>query len=223
VNMPTEELSNHLVISGGGRVGQHIANIFTQMKVNFIIIELNYQRFQQCKQAGFPAIYGDASQEVILEGANIHQAGLLLHTIPNEAVSLALIRGVKKINKDLTIVTRAAEAEEMKHLYDSGVYMVVLPELEAGLEMARQALIQLHVPVITIQECLDKVRMQHYEPELTEQVDYSTIAHLKNAKDLLEIKWMNLFSDSGLIGHTIKELGIRSRTGGIANLSTSYS
>ena len=213
VNRPEETLNNHVIISGGGRVGQHVAHIFHQLHLPFIIIELNFQRFQQCKQAGFPTIYGDASQEIILEEADIDQAGLLLHTIPNEAVSLATIRQVKRMNRDLTIVTRAAEVEEMRHLYEDGVYMVVLPELEAGLAMARQALLQLHVPIVTIQECLDKVRMHHYEPIIGDEIDTGIIAQLKNAKDLLEINWANLGSESGLIGHTISELGIRSRTG----------
>ena len=213
VNLSEEKLHNHVVISGGGRVGQHVAHIFRQLKVEFVIVELNFQRFQQCKQAGFPTIYGDASQEIILEEAYIEEACLLLHTIPNEAVSLSVIHQVKKMTDDLAIVTRASEVEEMNHLYDSGVYMVVLPELEAGLAMARQALLQLHVPIVNIQESLDNVRMRHYEPQIDQEVDYGIMAQLRNAKDLLEINWLNLGQESGLVGHNISQLGIRSRTG----------
>ena len=53
-NMPTEELKQHVVIAGGGRVGQHIAHILRQIDVPFVIIELNHQRKEECKEAGLP-------------------------------------------------------------------------------------------------------------------------------------------------------------------------
>ncbi len=45
-----------------------------------------------------------------------------------------------------------------------GVYMVVLPEMGTGLEIARQALVHLEIPVTAIQQYTDGVRRQLYAP-----------------------------------------------------------
>ena len=62
-------MNNHVVIGGGGRVGQHIARMLTRLRVAFVIVENNHQRMIECKGAGFPVIFGDLSQPVVLEAA----------------------------------------------------------------------------------------------------------------------------------------------------------
>jgi len=113
----------------------------------------------------------------------------------------------------LHVVARAEGQEQMKTLYQSGVYMVVLPELEAGLEIARQALIHLQVPVTLIQGYTDTVRQQLYAPMYNSHYDYHLISQLNKAKDLLEIAWLTIPADSPLLGRTIKETAIRTHTG----------
>jgi CPA2 family monovalent cation:H+ antiporter-2 len=213
VNLPKTGLYEHVVIAGGGRVGQHIAQVLTRLGVNFVIAESNYQRFIQCKAADFPVIYGDISQHAVLEAAKIDHARLFLITIPSIAVAQPVVRSVRQINPNMNIVARAEGEEQMKILYESGVYMVVMAELEAGLEIARQAMLHLQIPMTAIQQYTDRVRQKSYSAIYQENSDYHLLTQLKNAKDLLELTWIELPSESVMNGKTIQELNIRKSIG----------
>ncbi|KJR41948.1 Regulator of K+ conductance, partial [Candidatus Magnetoovum chiemensis] len=153
-----EETWDQVVIAGGGRVGQHIAEVLTNLSVPFIIIELNYQRMVECKNADFPVVYGDMTQQTVLDVSKLQNANLLLITTPSLITSQSIVKYARNLKPELRIIVRADGVEQTKELYENGVYMVVLPEMEAGLEIARQALINLEMPVTVIQEYTDAVR-----------------------------------------------------------------
>ena len=213
-NIPHLGLKDHVVIAGGGRVGQHIAQVLTQLSVPFVIIELNHQRMLECKEAKFPVIYGDMSQATVIEVSKIQAARLLLITTPSVIISQSIVKQAHLIKPGLHIVARAEGVEQTRKLYESGVYMAVLPEMEAGLEIARQALLHLAVPVAVIQQYTDAVRQHLYAPIYKANQDgYQLLSKLDNIKDLLEITWVDLTAESPLIHKSIKEAAIRTRTG----------
>ncbi|WP_020677854.1 cation:proton antiporter [Geopsychrobacter electrodiphilus] len=212
-NLPPEGLHGHIVIAGGGRVGQHIAKLLTQVEVSFIIIEMNHNRLEECTKLGFPAIYGDASQEIVLEAANLGEAQQVLITLPNIIATEAIVRQVHSRYPTLNMVVRAEGVEQMRALYEDGVYMVILPELEAGLEIARQALLHLKLPIPTIQRYTDALRRDHYHPDHEMGKGHLEISLLKNARDHLELNWERLDQDSLMVGQSIRTLDIRRTTG----------
>ena len=70
INLPETGLQAHVVVAGGGRVGQHVAQVLQHLELSFVIIELDYRRFEQVQERqAFPLIYGDASQKTVLEAA----------------------------------------------------------------------------------------------------------------------------------------------------------
>ncbi|MBF0376274.1 MAG: cation:proton antiporter [Desulfamplus sp.] len=163
-NIPHSGLKNHVVIAGGGRVGQHIAQILTKLKISFVIIELNYQRMVECKNGKFPLIYGDMTQHTVLEVSKLESSTLLLVTTPSITASQTIVKQALSIKPNLRIIARSDGVEQAKALYESGVYMAVLPEMEAGLEIATQALLHLKMPVGVIHEYVDEIRYQFYAP-----------------------------------------------------------
>ncbi|MHB1350977.1 MAG: cation:proton antiporter domain-containing protein [Desulfobulbaceae bacterium] len=213
IHLPSEGLRNHVIIAGGGRVGQHIAQVLTQLSVPFVIVEINHQRMTECKAALYPVIYGDMTQPVVLEAAEVERARLLLITPPSVVVSSSIVQQVKQINPKLQIVARADGVEQAKALYENEVYMVVLPEMEAGLEIARQALLSLQIPATVIQEYTDTIRHELYAPLYSSNWDYHLASQLNSAKNLLEISWVHLSPDSPLNGKSLQEAAIRTRTG----------
>ena len=212
-NLPVDEFQDHVVIGGGGRVGQHVAHILRELGVPFVVVEMDHPRMLACKNADLAVIYGDLSQSVVLEAARVDAARLMLLTIPSMVVSREIVRKAHLLNNDMHIVARADGEEQMEELYKNGVYMVVLPEMEAGLEVARQALLHLDFSATIIQEYTDAVRRKLYAPIYQEHVDYPLLTRLDRVKDLLEIIWVQLTSDSLLVGKTIGEAAIRNRTG----------
>ncbi|MEZ4600407.1 MAG: cation:proton antiporter [Syntrophotaleaceae bacterium] len=213
LNLPASGLDDHIVIAGGGRVGQHIARLLREIEVPFVLVEADYRRLQDAKAAGFPCIYGDASQPTVLEAARIENARQLLITLPAIVPAQALVRHVRQVRPDLPIVARCEGQEQMEALHRLGVYIVILPEFEAGLEIARQALLELRIPASVIQRYSDTIRRELYHPISEAREDYQELHQLKVAKDLLELGWARFCETSPMVGHSIRELEIRNRAG----------
>ncbi|MDH3360022.1 MAG: cation:proton antiporter [Desulfobulbaceae bacterium] len=212
-NIPYSEFSNHVVIGGGGQVGQHVAYILQQIGVPFVLVEMDHPRMLESKNANLPVIYGDLSQDVVLEAAKVVDARLLLLTMPSVVVAREIVRKVHLLNGAMHIVAKAKSEEQMKALYENGVYMVVMAEMEAGLEVARQTLLHLDFPASVIQEYTDGVRRKLYAPIYKEHCDMKLVTRLDRVKDLLEISWVTLSLESPLVGKSIGEAAIRNRTG----------
>jgi len=202
-----------VVIGGGGRVGQHVAYILQQLGVPFVLVEMDHPRMLECKNGNLSVIYGDLSQQVVIEAARVAEARLLLLTMPSVVIAQEIVRKAHLLNRAMHIVARADGEAQMQALYENGVYMVVLPEMEAGLEVARQALLHLDFSATVIQEYTDAVRRKLYAPIYKEHYDYQLLTRLDKVKDLLEITWVKLDTGSPLVGKSIGEADIRNRTG----------
>lgn len=213
INIPKTGLHNHIVIAGYGRVGKHISRILKLLKLDFVIVEFNYNRVLDAKKADMPVIFGNARQEIVLAGAKINDARLLIITIPSILITQSVVSTVQRINPKLHIVARTEEIEHIKTLHDMGVYEVVQPHFEAGLEIARQALLHLNIPASEIIKYEDAVRHDLYEPLYRINKEYKEMADLKKAVNLLDLNWIDLNTKSPMIGKSIKQLDIRKRTG----------
>jgi len=212
-NLPKTGLHDHVIIAGGGRVGQYVAQVLQRLKLDFVLVELDCRRVELAKTAKYPVIFGDVSQEVVLRAAKAEEARLLISTIPAVMTTQTIVDQARQINPSLHIVARAEGVEQMKTLHDHGVYEVVQPEFEASLEITRQALLHLNIPVTEIHRFTDAVRKDLYAPLYRKKNDYEILKHLQNAIHLLELNWINLPTGSPLISKTIKELAIRNKTG----------
>jgi CPA2 family monovalent cation:H+ antiporter-2 len=223
INLPKTGLHNHIVVAGYGRVGMHISKILKLLKLDFVVIEFNYNKVLEARAVGMPVIFGNAIQEIVLEAANMNEARLLIITVPSILVTQSVVSTVKKINPNLHIVARTEEIEHMKTLHNMGVYEVVQPHFEAGLEITRQALLHLNIPASEIIKYEDAVRHDLYEPLYRIKKEYKEMSDLKKSVNFLDLNWIDLNAESPIIGKSIKELDIRKRTGisivGIVNNS----
>ncbi|MDH3603076.1 MAG: NAD-binding protein, partial [Candidatus Tectomicrobia bacterium] len=213
VNLPDTGLRDHVVVAGGGRVGQCVAQVLQRLGLGFVLIELDSRRVEQAKAAGWPIIFGDASQAIVLAASDIAHARLLLITASDILTTQAIVGQVRPLQPTLHIVARAEGIEQMQALHHRGVYEVVQPEFEAGLEMTRQALVHLQIPATEIQQFTNAMHQELYAPFYQSQNAYRVIAQMHHAPGLLDLTWVALPPESPLIGRTIGEIGIRSETG----------
>ncbi len=213
INLPDGGLNRHVVIAGGGRVGFQIASVMHNLKFPFIIIEQDFRRFEKCKNAGFPIIYGEAGQEPVLIGAKIEAALLLIITIPKIMIARDIITTARLYNKNLNIIVRADDLSQADDLFKMNIFEVVQPEFEASLEIIRQALLHLDVPLTTIYGFTDKIRRQNIAAFRPENIQQSQLTYFKDAPFLLEMSWVEILEDSAVSGKSIDEMKIRTKTG----------
>jgi len=213
LNVADEGLSNHVVIIGGGRVGSQIARVLQRLGLPQVIVELDHRRVEECRTAGMPVVYGDASQELVLEAAAIGAARLLVVTTPDMVAARAAVVNAKRLNGGLAVVARTSDPGFLPVFRELGVSEVVLPEFEAGLEMTREALLHLRVPATEIQRQTEALRTELLAPVLNERSGYRTLAQLRAAEHHFDLQWVLLPADSPLAGRSIGEAGVRRASG----------
>lgn len=213
VNIEGDDLSRHVVIAGGGRVGFQIANSIAQAGFQVAIIEQDYRNFERARVAGFPVIYGDAEQEPVLWGAGIQRASLLIVTIPHITVVRGLIREARRHNEELKVIARTDDVESMQELFALDIYEVVQPEFEASIEIIRQSLHLLGVPLAALQEFVSDMRRKTCTRRRLDGARESVLMQMKETPFLLEMNWYEVPSESPVVDKTLGELEIRTRTG----------
>jgi CPA2 family monovalent cation:H+ antiporter-2 len=211
--LPRSGLQDHVVIAGAGRVGRYVAGVLLRIERPFVLIEPDQRRVDQARASGFPILFGDATQPVVLEAAGVKRARLLLVTVPSVAASVPIIQHARAMKPDLAIVARAEGIEQMRNLHDCGVYEVVQPELEAGLEITRQALLRLGLAATETQRFLDSIRDDLYAPLYERQPEQRTVARLKSAARVLDTIWLEIPAGSPVGARTLREIDVRARTG----------
>jgi len=229
-NLPAGGLQDHAVVAGYGRVGSFVARLLDRLEKPFVVVEANPNRADQAKAAGFPTVYGDAVAIPVLEAAGIGRARLVVLTIPDALAARLAVERVRNLAPEVYLLVRAESAGQLEDLGRLGVYEAVQPELEAGLELARQALARFGVAAEEAQTFADGVRRELYAPISGEKAASEggarLFARLRRASQAIEVEWVRLYEgqvsdkDEGecltrrsLLDHTIGDLGVRSETG----------
>ena len=162
-NVPSTGLSEHVIVAGSGRVGRTVADALSHLGLPCAVIELDDRRVQQARIAGLPVIYGDAGHAAVLEAADIARARAIIVTVPTFSDVRAIVETVKKLRPDLPIVGRADGPDVVRGLYALGIEEVTSPELEAAIEMTRQALTYLKIPAQEILRVASAMRREGYD------------------------------------------------------------
>lgn len=212
-NIPELGLKQHVVILGGGRVGQQIARALDRLGVANVLVELDHRRFEQAKKAGIPAVYGDASHEIVLKATGIQTATLLVVTVPDLVTTRTVIRNARQWNPNLGIVARSSCSDNIPTMRELGVSEAVLPELEASLEMTRQSLLHLKMSPMDVHRHTDRMRQELYSV-LAESSDcYSSLSQFRGAEQQFDLQWVELSGHGPLVARSIGESNVRKTTG----------
>jgi monovalent cation:H+ antiporter-2, CPA2 family len=214
INIPAGGLSDHIIIAGGGRVGRSIADALWPLKVPCVLLELDDRRVRQARTAGLPVIYGDASQSVVLEAAAIERARAILVTVPAFPDVRSIVTTARRLQPDLAIIARADGLEAVQALYALGIEEVTSPEVEAAIEMTRQALLHCNVPAHEILRVASAVRRERYhlsggDPATGREL----MSQIGEVARQLDFTWVGIPAGSPFHERSLAELRIRAATG----------
>jgi CPA2 family monovalent cation:H+ antiporter-2 len=215
INLPAHGLNDHIIIVGYGQIGEFVAGLLNRLNMSFVVVEANYRYVERAKNDGVPVVYGDASQDAVLEAIELHSAKLMLITVPNFVTSTSIVKAVNCHRPELNIVARSDGDQAMAlELEELGVNEVVQPMFEAGLEIARQALTHLNVATAEIARFADNCRAERYAPLYNRgDMHAKSIDELTKAARLLDVEWMQLEEESPMAFKTLAQTQLRTRFG----------
>jgi voltage-gated potassium channel len=130
-----ENLKNHYIICGFGRMGSIICNELSHNKAPFVVIEGDPE-IVATMDADMLTLQGDATQDSVLKEAGIDRAKGLISVLSSDANNLYVVLSARGLNQNLRIVARASEEGAEQKLKRAGADSVVSPYFIGGLRIA---------------------------------------------------------------------------------------
>lgn len=133
-------LENHIILCGFGRVGKEVAVELIKEGINFVAIEKDPQRLDLLREMGLQYIAGDATEDKVLESAQIDNAIGLITTLAEDTGNLFITMTCKTVRPAIRIIARANRPENIVKMQRAGADTVICPSAIAGNRMALAAL-----------------------------------------------------------------------------------
>ncbi len=154
--------SEHVILCGYGRVGQNVARVLESQSFEYVALDIDPARIRAARQAGEPVLYGDSSDEEMLEMAGIARARAVVVSFSNPAVALGIVRSVRRLRAEVPVLVRTADDARLQELKDAGATEVVPETFEASLMLVSQVLMLLDVPVSRVVHAIGTIRGNRY-------------------------------------------------------------
>lgn len=139
-----ENLQNHFIICGYGRVGRGAASELHDAGVPFVVVDHNPERVEKALAAGMLAIDADSTRDETLRGVGVTRARGLVCALATDADNLFVLLSAKFLNPEIFVATRAAEEGAEDKMRRAGADAVFAPYSMTGHRLA-QALLRPHV------------------------------------------------------------------------------
>ncbi|HJJ26884.1 MAG TPA: cation:proton antiporter [Methanocorpusculum sp.] len=160
---PEEMKKEHEIIVGYGLAGRYVARALERMQIDYIVLETNAETVTNEQAKGVPIAFGDASREAVLEYAGIRSASSIVISIPQMDAVKAIITAARRLNPQITIITRSRFISETTDLYKLGADSVIVDERESAVQMFKRILASKQMPVQDIEQFSKEIRSDLYD------------------------------------------------------------
>lgn len=204
-------LAKHVVIIGGGVVGRYVARVLASFEIPHTVIEFDYKTTTQLRDSGVPVVFGDASRPTILEAAGISDARLVVITTTNDKILPMMVSEIKALSRDISVVVRVEEVEDIDTLSSLTIDEIVQPQLEVGLEMVRQSLVALGMSESRVFSLLGQLREERYQPNKSGRS--GSDSRMVAAAKILDFLWIEVHRESDVAHRTLEDCKMREEFG----------
>ncbi len=208
----------HLIIVGFGVNGRNLAQAARAGGIPYVITEINPETVREEKTKGEPIYYGDATQEVVLNRADIKEARVLVVAINDPAAIRRIVDLARRMNPKVYIIARTRYLQELQPLYDLGADEVIPEEFETSVEIFTRVLKKYLIPEDEIDRFITEVRANSYQMFRSLSKRSVSLIDLDHYLQGVEITTLKVGKKSPLAGKTIAEIKLR-RTHGLTLLA----
>jgi len=139
INRMLEDLTNHFIVCGYGRIGAVIAEQFARQHIPFVVVDTSVDRVNTALAQGFAAVVADASSDDALIRVGIERARGLVAAVGTDAENVYTILTARVLRPDLFVVGRAESDDSVRKLLRAGATRVVSPYQIGATQMALTA------------------------------------------------------------------------------------
>ena len=184
-----DELRDHVIICGYGRVGRSVAAEFRASKTPFVVVDVTPESVALAQREGSPVVHGDGTEDEDLERAGISRARGLVASVDSDEKNLYITLSARAARPDLFIVARASSEAGAAKIRRAGANRVVQPYSRAGVQLANLVV----------------------KPQVADFLDI--VATAGGPMPDLRFEEIEVTRECGLAGKTIGELRVHDVTG----------
>ena len=129
-NSPNEDVRKPIVIIGGHRTGQSIAQSLEKDQI--LMIDFDPEIIHHFEAQGIPCLFGDIADPDIFEKAHIEDAKLVISTSPHFEDNMTVVAAAEHLLRRPKVVVRAEDENEAAVLYAHGADYVMVPHVTSG-------------------------------------------------------------------------------------------
>jgi voltage-gated potassium channel len=187
VEKTIDELREHYIVCGYGRIGSLICREFAAKPIPFVVVENNLAVIEKLEEDSVLFLRGNATEDETLLKAGIKSAKGLVSVVTSDTENVYITLTARGLNPDLFILARSSEPGSDIKLKRAGANKVVSPYHIGGSRMA-QAILRPNV------------------------VDFIEIA---TGREHIDLQMEEIFipTYSTIIGQNLKDSGLRRDTG----------
>jgi voltage-gated potassium channel len=182
-----DQLTDHFILCGAGRIGLIIAEEFRRQNVPFVVIDHDPVAVQEVLRRGDLGVEADASREDVLVKLRIDAARGLIAALGTDAENVYTILTARGLRPDLFVIARADSDDAGRKMLKAGASRVVSPYQIGAVRLAQTAL----------------------RPAVVDFVELATSS--ENLE--LAMEQVSIGAASGLADRTILEANVRQRFG----------
>jgi voltage-gated potassium channel len=186
-----KRLHDHVVVCGYGKNGHHAVEELLLHGEVVVVVEKEHTVIAQHefhKKENLYFIEGDATQDEILQAANVQNARALIAALPVDADNVFVVLTARELNPKMLIISRASDEQSDSKLRRAGADYVIMPDHIGGHRMGKLV----------------------SQPDVLEFLDYIMVKS-GNSVSIESIPCEQLPRE--YIGKTIGQLDIRRKTG----------
>jgi voltage-gated potassium channel len=165
------DLSDHYIICGYGRVGQRLAEDLQTAGYAFVVVDRSDEEVAKLRDKNLLHVQGDAEKEETLKRAGIDRAHGLILTLPEDSSNVFVALTAREMNPDLFILARTVDHDNTNKLLNAGANKVIAPS-EVGADRMAQVVLRpnvdefmeqvLHANALSLQ--IDEVKVHRSAP-----------------------------------------------------------
>jgi CPA2 family monovalent cation:H+ antiporter-2 len=139
---PPERRSDrrHAVIAGYGRVGSLVAGALERRGFGYVVIDVDRRLVERLRERGIAALYGDATNEELLEQADIDHAAVFVLAMDDPSAAIVALERARHANPRIEVVMRTHAEQTAARFRDEERVWPIVGERELGVQMARVTL-----------------------------------------------------------------------------------
>jgi CPA2 family monovalent cation:H+ antiporter-2 len=155
-----ENLRDHAIIVGYGRVGDIIGNGLRSRGFSVVAIDQDRRRVEALRKRGIYAVYGDATTPGVLNAAGAGKARLIIIATAEGYQTRRILELARELQPQIDTAVRTQSEAEVAHLEQMGVGIAIMGERELAFGLMDYGLRRLGVPRDEARQIVQAIRLK---------------------------------------------------------------